>query len=71
MLFRSKKVLLLPSVWPGTEYRYLGTHLEEEPNNLFRKLSRYSLFIHIQARQEFEHFANGITLIVRDSLEDK
>ena len=74
MFFRSKKFLLFPSVWSGTEYRYLGTHLEEEPNSLYWSYQGIPyLFPYSQSRQEFDHFANGYInpFIVKDSLEDK
>ena len=56
MLFHSKKALLLPLVWPGTEYTWA----------LIWKKSLIICFESYQGipylfpyRQEFEHFANG------------
>ena len=45
ILVHSIKTFVLPSIWPGTEYTCLGTHLKEEPTDLFWKLPRlwYSL----------------------------
>ena len=52
MLVNSKKVSLLPSVWPRTEYTLLlCTHLEKELTDLLRKVPGYSLFPHLQRRQ--------------------
>ena len=59
MLFHSKKVLLLPSVWPGTEYTWALIWKK----SLIICFESYQgipyLFPYRQSRQEFEHFANG------------
>ena len=59
MLFHSKKALLLPSVWPGTEYTWALIWKK----SLIICFESYQgipyLFPYRQSRQEFEHFANG------------
>ena len=59
MLFCSKKVLLLPSVWPGAEYTWALIWKK----SLIICFESYQgipyLFPYRQSRQEFEHFANG------------
>ena len=71
MLFHSKKALLFPSVWPGTEYT--STLIQEELTKLLWKPPGYYLFPHRQSTQECEDFVKWLilTLYVRDSLEDK
>ena len=70
MVFRSKKVLLLPSVPPGTEYTWALIWKK----SLIICFESYQgipyLFWYIQSRQEFGHFANDyITRILYEILK--
>ena len=59
MLFDSKKVLLLPSVWPGTEYTW-ALIWKKSLLICFENYQGFPyLFPYRQSRQEFEYFANG------------
>ena len=58
MLFRSKNALLLPSVWPGTEYTW-ALIWKKSLIHLFESYQGIPYLLpYRQSRQEYEHFAN-------------